>query len=281
MLSTWSDLKTILFPVTAFAMAATLAFSYHSIFCAVLWTWVHLLQANISNQCDSKNEDTINKPWRPLPSNRLTVAQARILRWLIVGVCQITSAFLGVNQASILLTITTLLHDDLNLSKHWIGKTICNSMGYLSFELGATQIVGGSTGLTTRCIAALVSSAAAIVLTIHAQDFADVNGDLKSGRVTLPIAYPRASRVYIFTVLPVLSIFLSLFWSSKSYITVPLVGLGLFVGGRYYWLREATDDARTFFLYNVRRWPAAPCVLNLVWLLSIHITPALVSMSAQ
>ncbi|KAJ7853714.1 hypothetical protein B0H14DRAFT_3108445 [Mycena olivaceomarginata] len=228
-----SDLKTILFPV-----------------------------------CDSNNEDAINKPWCPLPSNRVTVAQAKFLRWIVVGVCQLASAFFGVNEASTLLTVTTILHDDLNLSRHWIGKTIYNSLGYLSFELGATQIVGGGRGyiilmrLTAKSTAALLCSAAVIILTIHAQDFADVTGDIKSGRITLPIAYPRASRIYMFTALPICSIFLSFYWSSKLYITMPLIVLSLVVGGRLYWLRGAADDTQTFRFYNV-------------WLLSVHVFPSL------
>ncbi|KAJ7187836.1 hypothetical protein C8R46DRAFT_978664 [Mycena filopes] len=263
LLFTWSDFKTILFPVIAFAIAVTLVHSNYSIFWAFLWTWVHLLQANISNQCDSKAEDRINKPWRPLPADRMTVSQARALRWYVVGVCQITSVFFGVTQASTLLTLTTILHDDLNLSNHWVGKTLCNSFGYFSFELGATQIIAGSANLTSRCAAALLSSVMIILLTIHAQDFADVEGDLSSGRITLPIAYPRASRVYICAALPICSISLSLLWSPQLYVMLPLISLSFVVGGRYFCFRTAAEDSRTYILYNI-------------WLLSTHLVPAFV-----
>lgn len=59
---------------------------------------------------------------------------------------------------------------------------------------------------------ALLASGLLIFTTIHAQDFADADGDRRSGRRTLPIIAPEGSRVYILVALPLWSIMLSVLW---------------------------------------------------------------------
>ncbi|PBK63883.1 hypothetical protein ARMSODRAFT_979507 [Armillaria solidipes] len=48
----------------------------------IVWLWLHLLQASISNQTFSAKGDTedMMKPWRPIPSGSLTPRQARVFR---------------------------------------------------------------------------------------------------------------------------------------------------------------------------------------------------------
>jgi hypothetical protein len=44
--------------------------------------------------------------------------------------------------ASAFVTLTTVIYDDLAFSGHWIGKNACNILGYGSFEVGATMVMG-------------------------------------------------------------------------------------------------------------------------------------------
>jgi hypothetical protein len=122
-------------------MAATKISSPYAILHALFWTWVNLLQANVSNQARSREEDLVNKPWRPLPSNRMSEETVLIFRWFTVAMSLAVSLPYDVIPASAFLTMTTYLHDDLLGSSHWLTKTILNSFGYFSFEVGATQIV--------------------------------------------------------------------------------------------------------------------------------------------
>jgi hypothetical protein len=46
--------------------------------------------------------------------------------------------------ASVLVTLTTILYDDLELSSHWLSKNACNILGYAAFEIGATKVMGTS-----------------------------------------------------------------------------------------------------------------------------------------
>lgn len=108
------------------------------------WIGLHLLQCNVSNQYKSMSEDVINRPWRPLPSGRISADAARRLRWCLVPMCLAVSAHYGwdVVLASATLTATTILYDEVGLAGHCIGKNLCAVPGYVTFEVGATRILG-------------------------------------------------------------------------------------------------------------------------------------------
>lgn len=109
---------------------------------------MHLLLCNVSNQARSKDEDAINRPWRPQPAGRITASQTVYLRWVMVVACIFYSYLIHGPElvlATIALILTTWLYDEGGLAGHVIGKNLCNIGGYTSFEVGATKIMGGST----------------------------------------------------------------------------------------------------------------------------------------
>lgn len=88
------------------------------------------------------DEDTLNKPWRPVPSGRISVKDCRALRWRVVVVCLYLSSFdFNVFITSLEFAVLVFLHDDCGLSCHPIFKIMCNAAGYASFELGSTLIL--------------------------------------------------------------------------------------------------------------------------------------------
>jgi 4-hydroxybenzoate polyprenyltransferase len=107
------------------------------------WIWLHLLQANVSNQCHSGDEDSVDKPWRPIPSGRVTRQHATWLRWLLLPACLYLSISYGygVAFASAALSLVEFVHDDLRLSGHPVFKNACNVGGYVTFELGASLVL--------------------------------------------------------------------------------------------------------------------------------------------
>lgn len=118
--------------------------SPQSLFRGWAWIFLHQLLCNVSNQARSKNEDIINRPWRPLPSGRITEPHAVILRWALVSVCLGFSAVFGPDLVlvTIGLFVTTFLYDEGGLASHVIGKNLCNVGGYVTFEIGATKLIG-------------------------------------------------------------------------------------------------------------------------------------------
>lgn len=163
LLFTWTDYKTIMLPIvsrnvhflclgcltnlsmpqTAFACASAPLRSAWSLVQGSLWIWLHLLMCNVSNQARSEVEDAINRPWRPLPSGRLTMTQAVGFRWSMVVICMLSSAVYGpdVLLATVVLVITTVVYDEGRLSDLPLSKNLCNIGGYTALEYGATKIM--------------------------------------------------------------------------------------------------------------------------------------------
>lgn len=114
------------------------------------------------------------------------------------------------------------------------------------------HILAGESSLDGTSIKTFSCSALVILLTIHAQDFPDINGDRKSGRRTLPIVAPEASRVYMLCVLPLLSLTLTSVWSLGPLCSIFFVSIGSWVGLRYFLFRDEIRDQSSYRLYNVR-----------------------------
>lgn len=111
---------------------------------AVCWVWLHLLQADISNQTRSPDEDAVNKPYRPLPSGRITVKNALRLRWLLVPACWVVSAAYGVQvlRVSVLLAGLILVYNEGHAADRWLARNVMNAAGIACFETGASLITG-------------------------------------------------------------------------------------------------------------------------------------------
>ncbi|KAI6140820.1 UbiA prenyltransferase family [Pisolithus tinctorius] len=261
-LFTRSDYKTIFFPVIIFATATAPSTGAKQLIHTAIWVWIHLLQANVSNQTYSAHEDVINKPWRPLPSGRMTADEARRFRWFLLVVCLCLSAWhgAGVLLASTGLSLVEIFHDDFGFSSDPVLKNLCNVGGYLTFESGAILILSSKTSVDHTSLVALLSSGLLIFTTIHAQDFADADGDRLSGRRTLPIVAPEGSRLYMLTALPVWSIVLSALWDLGPMCGTLFLVMGLFVGSQYFRFRDVQHDQSSYLLYNV-------------WLLAAHVLP--------
>ncbi|RPD56609.1 hypothetical protein L226DRAFT_455370 [Lentinus tigrinus ALCF2SS1-7] len=261
-LFTRSDIKTILLPVTTFACAVAPLHSAHRLLLVMLWVWSHQLMCNVSNQANSRNEDLVNKPWRPLPSGRISERQARALRWVVVGACLLFSRSLG--RGVVLMTwgllVTTFLYDEVGLSGHHIGKNLCAIGGYTTIEMGATMLIGEASELDAVAMAAVYLSGAIIFTTVHAQDFADVEGDIALGRNTLPIYAPDLARTFTLVILTTWSLVLSAFWNIGPICRTLFVVLGGLVGARYYLLRNPKADRLSYVFYNI-------------WLTVAHLLP--------
>ncbi|KAJ7083075.1 UbiA prenyltransferase family [Mycena belliarum] len=261
-LFTWTDYKTILIPVTAFACATGPIHSVSKLLQSIAWIWIHLLLCNVSNQAGSEAEDKINHPWRPLPSGMITKSQARQLRMGTVITCLLWSWFYGLDLVAITaaLIATTWMYDEAGLSNTALGKNFCNIGGYVSLELGATKLMGKTLQLDTVSITAALLSGALIFTTIQAQDFPDVEGDAASGRITFPIYAPEFSRVFTLFATVMWSIGLGWYWASGTVVWEAFTILGLYVGFRYYKWRTPDRDRRSYLIFNV-------------WLVCAHLLP--------
>ena len=106
-------------------------------------------------------------------------------------------------------------------------------------------------GLNEVVIWGIISSAALFMLTVHAQDFKDIAGDLAIGRTTLPIAFPRLSRVSMLVLIPTCTLYFCRLWALLTSISILLLLLSIYVGVRYVILTDMRSDKLSYFWYNV------------------------------
>ena len=107
---------------------------------------MHVLQFDVSNQTLNPEEDEQNKRDRPLPSKRITWANARILRWALVPACFALSACYSVEcvYASIAFCLLTYAYNEMGgAGGHWVIRNLLNALGVVAFEVGSCLIAGG------------------------------------------------------------------------------------------------------------------------------------------
>ncbi|KAI0043716.1 hypothetical protein FA95DRAFT_1498188 [Auriscalpium vulgare] len=254
-LFTKSDIKTTLIPVTFFAVASATDFELSRLVHVMAWIWLHLLQFDVSNQTLSEDEDGMNKTDRPLPSGRMTLRSALILRWLLVPVCWIYSAFYSVEvvYASIALVALTVIYDEMGAhAGHYIVRNLVNAGGFASFEAGSTLIAGSDRhSLDGVGILAIAISAGIFATTIQAQDFKDRDGDGAIGRQTIPLVLPSIARYTVIIPLLLWSTGLSVLWRLDAVAGCTFVALATFVGVRFLGHTSIPEDQVSFYWYNV------------------------------
>ncbi|EIW54167.1 uncharacterized protein TRAVEDRAFT_132995 [Trametes versicolor FP-101664 SS1] len=264
-LFTKSDLKTTVGPVSSLALASAPVAGLLRVPHVVFWVWLHVLQFDLSNQCMDPEEDAQNKRDRPLPAKRITLEQARFLRWAIVPVCLRLSALYSPETvyASIALAFLTLLYNELTAHRrHWVIRNVVNALGFASFEVGATLVAGADpTHLDGIALCSVLASTGIFATTIHTQDFKDVDGDRAIGRQTIPIVFGAAARWTVIVPLVLWSVGLSVFWGLSIVAGAAVTALSVYVGVLYLKGKTIHEYQVAFYWYNV-------------WLSTAHALPA-------
>lgn len=208
-LFTKSDFKTVIAPTTIFAICCGLAehaaqdptvniqTSLLQLFTrlphVLIWTWSNLLLEDLANQRlpASILEDSLNKPWRPLPSNRITPDETRHLLLWLIPVVILLSWHLDVAKESILGVVFIWMYNDLEGSgEGWFVRNALNAIALVNWDAAATSIIlkrNGSAELTDRTRVWLYAVVAVIMTTVQVQDLPDMHGDRAADRKTMPL----------------------------------------------------------------------------------------------
>ncbi|KAL7750727.1 ATP-dependent RNA helicase dbp4 [Sorochytrium milnesiophthora] len=215
-LFTKTDIHNIVLPgctlnavVHAYYGVATIDTALLSVAKTFLWGYLGLLCCDIANQLMGMEEDRINKPFRPLITGQISVPGA--IRLLVVSqVLFVAVAYkLGVLWSALSLTAAYCLYNFTSVDRHWVGKNACNGWGYgCYFSAGAWiafyDIAAASApalppaGMQSFICALVVVNVLNIFFSITIQDLRDVDGDLKSERVTQNLAWGELpARVYL------------------------------------------------------------------------------------
>ena len=279
-LFTVSEHKTIIYPWAAFGIFGALSGSIMTTNSmpdlasvaargpqTLLWMWLVVLVFTIANQRleESVLEDSINKPWRPIPSQRLTISQAQTLLLCAVPTVYFATLHLGAgNQALIGMLLTWMYNDLKGSDQNYVVRNLLNALGLTNWSVGATQVACGTTGHTLNAAGCywLFIVGLIIFTTLQVQDFRDQAGDLKKGRRTAPLVWGDNFMRWV-TALAII------FWSlaSPAWWTLGIrgylmpVAIGGLIARRLLVMRDTRADENTWKLWGL--WMASLFVLPL------------------
>jgi 4-hydroxybenzoate polyprenyltransferase len=283
-LVTESNIKSYVLPVTFFAVCAVAsggvttntnptwqqigwAFPH-----ALLYMWLYVFYFDLSNQKDPESikEDKLNKPWRAIPSGRMTIEQAE--RWYIISTVLLVGAsglWLGGFPEAIAFMVETYIHDFRSGNSLWWTKNLINTMFYSTGHLGASRVAAemiADSTLTSVGYKWVGMLAMCTFLTIQIQDLRDQEGDRLRGRSTMPLSFGDQPTRWI-TALSIWfwSVAFPLYWGNKAltagYILPVLIGG--YVGIRVLAMKSVKADRLSFHLHT------------LLWLPSLYAIPLL------
>jgi len=274
-LFTASDFKTIVVPSTAFGVLGSYAHltqdpgmpgrtALPRIPLVLLWTWLNLLPFNISNQRQPTaiKEDLANKPWRPLPSGRLTPRQATLLMLTFYPMALAISLYLHGSRSCLALMALGWWYNDHEGAETWGTRNFINAAGYLSFIYGAFEVaIGSQAHLSERACQWFLLIGLIIFSTVQVQDIPDQEGDGARGRKTLPLVIgDMPARWSIAILLPIWSLLAPAFWQLDAVVYVLPLTLSGLISMRILRKRAVADDKISFRMWNA-------------WILTIYVLP--------
>ncbi|KAI1496244.1 UbiA prenyltransferase family-domain-containing protein [Biscogniauxia marginata] len=239
---------------------------------ASLYAWLYVFHFDCSNQKDPESieEDKINKPWRAIPSGRLTVEAAE--RWYVVATCLLllaSGAWLGGFPETLMFMAETYIYDSASGASSWWAKNLINAMFYATGQLGATRVAARSMTNTTLsregyewCALLFLTT----LTTVQIQDLRDQAGDHARGRRTIPLVLGDVTTRWV-TALFIWfwSIVCPAYWGNGAFTAgyiLPLL-VGTYVSLRALFCRSVKDDRTTFHLHT------------LLWLPTLYAVPLL------
>lgn len=269
-LFTRSDMKTVTSPQVIFGLVVALSGSslttndspklmevLFRLPRLVLWVWLSLLSEVIANQRlpSAIVEDTVNKPWRPIPSQRLRATQARQLLLGILPTVYLFSLLSGGSQAFVALTVFSYMYNDLEgANESPIIRNVLNACGLSAFSVGAAEVaVGhGRFGLQPCAYRWIAILGLVIASTVQMQDLPDIEGDQARRRKTAPLIYGDATTRWslLATVVP-WSFICPYYWQVSAWCYIPSCFLGFSMVIHVFYFRHPKKDEVAWKLWCV------------------------------
>ena len=275
-LFTKSDIKSMIYPNLVFSVACSASNSslgslkdrtLTELLCrlpyVLAWLWLNLLLFNLENQRlpSSIVEDSVNKPWRPLPSRRLDAKQARNLMFTAIPAVVLLSYALGVTRQALgLIALTWAYNDFGGADRNFVERNLINALGMSLYSSGAVAIASGN-DLTWQSLRWITLVGAVVGTTVHVQDIKDQEGDATRQRKTLPLVMGDgfARRTLSPTIL-IWSFIAPSFWRLHFVGYIPSVIIGGTMSVRLLHSRSVEADKGTWTLW---------CI----WMVSLYLLP--------
>ena len=237
-----------------------------------------VLTVTVQNQTapQSLAEDLANKPWRPIPSGRITTQQARQSMLVVIPLCLALNRALGVEREGLYIQIGSYVYNDLRGGDSR-ARDLLIAVAFALFNSASLRIAAGTApaGITAvpgshePVVALPVRSApplqlspggyawvglisVVILTTMQVQDLKDQAGDRLRDRWTVPLAFGDwTSRVSLALLVPFWTGFCAYVWWPRGHWTLilPPVLIGALVTLRVLVKRTPKADSNTWKLW--------------------------------
>ncbi|RAK75885.1 uncharacterized protein BO72DRAFT_381176, partial [Aspergillus fijiensis CBS 313.89] len=155
---------------------------------------------DIANQAFSVEEDALNKPKRPIPSGKMSVEGAYtrwILSWILFPILLHLTVGLQATTILVLWEGWVLLFYVWPRFDNWAARNLFTAVGaVLQLSLLDALLedveLPSAEGSSLRWL--LFSW---LIMTIHVQEFHDMEGDRKAGRLTLPLVLDQRGQLWL------------------------------------------------------------------------------------
>ncbi|KAI8633820.1 UbiA prenyltransferase family-domain-containing protein [Xylariaceae sp. FL1651] len=265
---TESNFDTFVVPNTAFGVLGAFAapiltegFQQQPTALEILWrfplalafNWYSVLIFDLANQRspESIQEDLLNKPWRPIPTGKVTASQARRSMLVAIPLVLLFNYLLGVWRQGLFILVITWLYNDIRGGDE-IVRDLIISIAYGMFNSASLEIAVGGGEYTDISISrggiiwtAIISGV--ILTTMQVQDLKDQAGDRTRGRQTIALWLgDRFSRISIAFFICFWSVACLFFWDPRPYgYVIPAVS-GAVTAYRVLFKKTPREDAATW-----------------------------------
>lgn len=265
-LFTESNFPTFVLPNTGFGLLAALAapiltdrpdhialwdLLFRALPQVIIFNWVNVLVFDLANQRlpESRLEDQLNKPWRPLPTNKVCPETMRRLMLLAIPAVLAISALLGVSTESSFVLLLTWLYNDLHGGDE-VFRDVIIAVGYGLYLASSLRIaIGPDYQITEQGYRWIAMMSGIVLTTMQVQDLKDQVGDRTRGRKTVPLILgDSVSRWSITGFVLFWSIVCTFFWGLPWWAYLLPVCTGLWVA---FHVMRKQNDARAWKLWCV------------------------------
>lgn len=223
-----------------------------------LWTWLNTLIFNIDNQrlTASILEDSVNKPWRPLPSQRLSPQEAQklLLKVIPISIAIIHWGIGGTEETISLLPFYWLYNHSGWGDNNFVSRDSILGIGYMISGCGNLRIACGYPASTINAQGAswILLVGSMMFTVVHTQDFRDIEGDRARHRKTAPIVMgENFSRYLTAFILLFWSIVCCIYWEIMNLVSVTVFLLGSLIAVRLIRFRSSAADGLTWKITNL------------------------------
>ncbi len=269
--ATFGCLQALAAPVLHLGPTQTLLSLICRLPAMLLWSFTNLLLFNLHNQHHSHaiEEDRINKPWRPLPSGRITRQQTRRLILASYPLVFLVSTSVGGMGPALVECLLCLWYNEWGGAEDPLLKNLLNGAGFVCFLAGPLEVATRTSIILQqrgRAGGWLFLLCCAICTTAHTQDFRDREGDRMTGRKTLPLVIgDMPARLVVAFGVFISSMAGSAYWQLGVVGGLLPLSIGLLMIVCLFHDRTVDGDKRTWKI-----WPIWIASLSLLPLIKLH-----------